>query len=388
MSKTDDLSAWRVFVTVARSGTLSAAAKALDVEVSSISRAIGGLEKALGCELIRRNMRPMKLTEAGQAALKRMETILRAHDGLMEALVNDNRALTGRVRLSSAPGFATRKLVPFIREFTEAHPGISVDIQTGGTEADVAKGFVDVAVITGEPTLPGLVYVSRGRNLYLPVASPDYISRNGLPVTPEQLRQHRGYIYAGPVRPETKVLCRGAVSAPVEGRALDRRACDPGGGALRHGRCGRHAARADLRGSCRRQARADPSGLEPSARRVLHRDEPRCLAHEARARLLRVVCGRHAQHLCRLRAGRELLRGAPARQSACRENGNPVHGIPQAPCVRIGFAENEEGAAVWGRKPLCSSGLRTCQKLWQMPSMAALTVSVFLEPETSLPFSL
>lgn len=156
MSKTDDLSAWRVFVTVARSGTLSAAAKALDVEVSSISRAIGGLEKALGCELIRRNMRPMKLTEAGQAALKRMETILRAHDGLMEALVNDNRALTGRVRLSSAPGFATRKLVPFIREFTEAHPGISVDIQTGGTEADVAKGFVDVAVITGEPTLPGL----------------------------------------------------------------------------------------------------------------------------------------------------------------------------------------------------------------------------------------
>ena len=73
-----------------------------------------------------------------------------------------------------------------------------------------------MAVITGEPTLPGLVYVSRGRNLYLPVASPDYISRNGLPVTPEQLRQHRGYIYAGPVRPETKVLCRGAVSAPVE----------------------------------------------------------------------------------------------------------------------------------------------------------------------------
>ena len=106
--------------------------------------------------------------------------------------------------------------MPFIREFTEAHSGISVDIQTGGTEADVAKGFVDVAVITGEPTLPGLVYVSRGRNLYLPVASPDYISRNGLPVTPEQLRQHRGYIYAGPVRPETKVLCRGAVSAPVE----------------------------------------------------------------------------------------------------------------------------------------------------------------------------
>ena len=57
----------------------------------------------------------------------------------MEALVNDNRALTGRVRLSSAPGFATRKLVPFIREFTEAHPGISVDIQTGGTRSATSR---------------------------------------------------------------------------------------------------------------------------------------------------------------------------------------------------------------------------------------------------------
>lgn len=233
----------------------------------------------------------------------------------MEALVNDNRALTGRVRLSSAPGFATRKLVPFIREFTEAHPGISVDIQTGGTEADVAKGFVDVAVITGEPTLPGLVYVSRGRNLYLPVASPDYISRNGLPVTPEQLRQHRGYIYAGPVRPETKVLCRGAVSAPSStARPCARPTCLRSREAVLSGM----GVAADMplvqiyEDLAEGKLRADPSGLEPSARRVLHRDEPRCLAHEARARLLRVVCGRHAQHICGLRAGRELLRGAPA----------------------------------------------------------------------------
>ena len=216
MSRTDDLTAWRAFVTFARSGTLTSAAKALDVEVSSLSRSIAGLEKALGCELIRHNTRPLQLTDAGKTALKRMETILRAHDALMEALVDDNRALAGRVRLSSAPGFATRRLVPFVRMFTEAHPGISVDIQTGGTEADVAKGFVDVAVLTGEPTMPGLVYVSRGRNVYLPVASPEYIGRNGLPVTPEQLKNHRGYIYAGPVRPETKVLYRGETSAPVE----------------------------------------------------------------------------------------------------------------------------------------------------------------------------
>lgn len=216
MSRTDDLSAWRAFVTFAKSGTLTSAAQVLDVDISSLSRSIAGLEKALGCELIRHNTRPLRLTDAGKVALKRMETILRAHDGLLETLRNDHQALTGRIRLSSAPGFATRRLMPIIRPFIEQHPDISIDIQTGGKVADVAKGLCDLAVITGEPTLPGLVYMSRGRNVYLPVASPDYISRCGLPVTPEHLRQHRGYIYSGPVREETKVLYRGDKSAAVE----------------------------------------------------------------------------------------------------------------------------------------------------------------------------
>ena len=53
MAKTDDLQAWRSFIVFARSGTLTAAAKALEAEPSSISRAISGLERTLGVELIR-----------------------------------------------------------------------------------------------------------------------------------------------------------------------------------------------------------------------------------------------------------------------------------------------------------------------------------------------
>lgn len=51
MAKTDDLQAWRSFIVFARSGTLTAAAKALETEPSSISRAISGLERTLGVEL-------------------------------------------------------------------------------------------------------------------------------------------------------------------------------------------------------------------------------------------------------------------------------------------------------------------------------------------------
>lgn len=194
---------------------MTAAADELGVEPSSVSRMISGLEKALGCELIRHSVRPIALTEQGAAALKKAEAILRAVDTLADSLRNDASALTGRIRVSSAPGFATRRLMPILEPFAKANPNIGIDIMTGIGADGVAKGVCDVAVVTGEPAQPGLVCTSRGRNLYLAVASPVYISRHGLPVRPEDLARHHGYIYTGPVRGETKYLCRGARTAPV-----------------------------------------------------------------------------------------------------------------------------------------------------------------------------
>lgn len=215
MSRIDDLSAWRYFVAFARSGTLTAAAQTLQIETSNVSRAIAALEKTLGVELVRHNSRPLELTDAGKTALKRIEPILRAHDSLVASLMNDNRALEGNIRLSSAPGFAARRLTALLHQFREIHPEITVEILSDLKEADVQKGFCEVATLTGAPTLPGLVYMSRGRNVYLPVASPEYIRRHGMPVFPDNLRTHTGYVYCGPVREETKLLYRAGKAEPV-----------------------------------------------------------------------------------------------------------------------------------------------------------------------------
>lgn len=215
MSKLDDLAAWRYLIAFAKTGTLSAAADLLGVDVSNISRAIAGLEKALGCELIRHNSRPMDLSETGKLVVKRMTPIVKAHDSLMQKIIDDNSALTGNIRLSSAPGFAARRLTPLLQRFYEMHPGITVEILSGYKPVDVQKGLCDVATITGEPSLPGLCYMSRGRNLYLPVASPVYIQKHGMPIDPVSLRLHTGLVYNGPVREETKVLYRGDKAEPI-----------------------------------------------------------------------------------------------------------------------------------------------------------------------------
>ncbi len=216
MTRIDDLSAWRYFVVFARLGKLTTAAQALQVEPSNISRAIASIEKSLGVALVRHNSRPLELTDAGRIALKRMETILRAHDSLIATLIHDNLALEGNIRLSSAPGFAARRLTPLLHQFRKLHPEMTIEILGGLKEADVQKGFCEVATLTGEPRLPGLVYMSRGRNVYLPVASPEYIRKFGMPFTPENLRAHAGYVYNGPVREETKFLRRGGREEAVQ----------------------------------------------------------------------------------------------------------------------------------------------------------------------------
>ena len=85
-SRLDDLYAWRIFVTLAKTGSVSLCAQVMNLEPSSISRAIASLEKGIGQALIRHNSRPMELTDAGRKALTRMEPGLRAHQQLIASL--------------------------------------------------------------------------------------------------------------------------------------------------------------------------------------------------------------------------------------------------------------------------------------------------------------
>lgn len=215
MPKTDDLAAWRTFLAFAKAGTVAQAAAALQIEPSNVSRAIAALERSLGCELVRHSTRPLRLTEAGELAVKRMEPLLRAHASLISDLTSEARALEGNIRLSSAPGFASRRLTGLLQRFRAEQPAITIDILSGLSESDLQKGLCDIATLTGHPALPGLVCMSRGRNVYLPVASAGYLKKHGMPLTPDQLRAHTGYVYAGPVRHETKVLVRGDRTEPV-----------------------------------------------------------------------------------------------------------------------------------------------------------------------------
>lgn len=215
MPKYDDLSAWRFFSSLVQSRSFSITGSAFGVEPSTVSRAISGLEASLGQKLINRSERPLTLTAKGEWVARRIDPILSSHRRLIDAVIRDNATLEGDIRLSVAPGFATRHLMPLLAEFSEVYPRINFSIQVGLKASDVKSQKCDVAVLTGIQDDPALVSLFRGRNIYLPVATPEYVKRHGMPLNPEDLSRHMVFVYAGPVRSRTKTLWKGQYEATI-----------------------------------------------------------------------------------------------------------------------------------------------------------------------------
>ena len=226
MSKLDDLAAWKVFLSLSRTRNLSTTAAEFDVEVSTISRAIGSLEKALGQGLIERNTRPLKLTEAGKHAAEMMNPILDMHSEVVQELLSKNTSLSGKIRISHAQGFVEKFMMPMILEFNSMYPDISFEVVGNGSLTDVLDYRADLAVISF-PTEQKradhrLVTLSRGRNVYVPIASPKYIEQFGKPIHPRDLKNHTVFLYDGSVRGSTKELLNddGQVEPVVWNRVL------------------------------------------------------------------------------------------------------------------------------------------------------------------------
>ncbi|WP_162451391.1 LysR family transcriptional regulator [Phytoactinopolyspora mesophila] len=115
-------------------GSIRAAARQLGLAPSAVSRKIAELERRLGIPLLERSARGIRPTEAGDLLARFAND--RAHlEDLLHENLDDLRGLRrGRVRLAAGEGFVddlmTRGLIPFLG----VHPGVSVELTTGGTD--------------------------------------------------------------------------------------------------------------------------------------------------------------------------------------------------------------------------------------------------------------
>lgn len=179
-----------VFVRVVETGTFTAAAAALGLPKSSVSRAVSRLERELGVRLLQRTTRSVHLTDAGHAYYER---VTRALAGLQEAqaAVSDMQATpTGVVRVTAAVDIGVNVVSGLVARFVRKHPRIHVELLLTGRLVNLVDEGVDLAIRAGKLDDSSLLARKVGTLERRCLAAPAYLRRKGTPNAVADLARH------------------------------------------------------------------------------------------------------------------------------------------------------------------------------------------------------
>jgi molybdate transport repressor ModE-like protein len=170
----DDL---RLFLAVARSGSISGAARQLGVQHSTVSRRMRQLEEKLGARLIERKTGGYELTAAGEQVKQTADRVEREVLAVDGALSDQDTQLAGTLRVTAINNMASTVLMPMFARFNEQHPQVELQVMVSNSDASLAQREADVAIrLTNAPTdtLIGKRVVSVASAIY---GSPDYLAQ-------------------------------------------------------------------------------------------------------------------------------------------------------------------------------------------------------------------
>lgn len=193
-----DLEEMRVFIRIVETGSISKAADQLNVAKSAVSRRLAELESRLGVALIIRTTRTHSLTEQGEQYFERSKEILADVTDLESGLREETQGLQGRIRISVPYLFGTRLLDPLLLEFSEAHPGVFLEVNFSDRLVNLIEEGFDLAIRVGQMSNSSLIakkLLDYGGSF---CASPEYLKKHGTPTHPNDLAHgHVQILYKG-----------------------------------------------------------------------------------------------------------------------------------------------------------------------------------------------
>lgn len=143
----------RLFLAVARCGSISGGAKQLGVQHSTVSRRLRSLEENLGARLIERKKSGYELTVAGENIKQSALRVEREMLGIDEALLGKDANLVGPLRVTAINNMASSVLMPMFASFSKDNPQVDLHIIVSNMDASLAEREADIAIrLTNSPT--------------------------------------------------------------------------------------------------------------------------------------------------------------------------------------------------------------------------------------------
>ncbi len=178
------------FVAVAETQGFSAAARQLGCSTSHVSRQVSRLETRLSSALLARTTRNVSLTQAGLAYYKECKDLVTGLQQANEQLNVQRLELKGTLRVSAAGPFAEQYVAPALMEFTQKHPGLSIDMDFNSRMINFVEDGIDFAIRYGALADSNLIARKLLDRSMMAVASKDYLKEHGTPETPHDLKDH------------------------------------------------------------------------------------------------------------------------------------------------------------------------------------------------------
>ena len=218
-----DLNKISLFVRVVEAQGFTAAASALGIPKSSVSRGVAQLEEELGTRLLHRTTRKSSLTDAGRAYYDLASRALAGLEDARVAVSCKERTASGTVRLTAPPDLAIGVLPDLLVAFSRKEPAIQVELVLTNRVLDLVEEGIDLALRPGKLRDSSLV-AKRIGPLHLGLfAAPSYLKKRGEPASVESLKEHDCVVFrprqdggtwrlGGPKGEET-VVVKGPLSA-------------------------------------------------------------------------------------------------------------------------------------------------------------------------------
>ena len=185
-----DLNLLIAFTRVVELGSFTAAAVALGLPKSSVSRAVSRLEESLGVRLLQRTTRKLGLTQAGQRYIAEVRGPLTRLAEASSEVSDLGKEPRGLVRISIAPEIGHGPVSPLLVEFVQRYPKIRIDMVVTSRRVNLIEESIDLALRAGkldDSTLVARKIAVTDLGLF---AAPSYLARRGRPRRPSDLTAH------------------------------------------------------------------------------------------------------------------------------------------------------------------------------------------------------
>lgn len=181
-----------IFQTIAREGSISACARALEISVPAVSKSLQQLEKRLGVLLFQRSTRKIQLTETGVQLLTQTSEAVETLAAAFEKAKNIAQTPIGTVRITVSQVAFSLIIQPVYAEFCQCYPHILLDISINNATVNLIDERFDLGIRFGNRVEDGMVACKLTgeirEGLFI---SPQYTQRHGTPKTVAELAHHQ-----------------------------------------------------------------------------------------------------------------------------------------------------------------------------------------------------